>query len=250
MADPTTLVNPPRRRPRKGGIRAVANIETLERAFASESVEWVNLECALPEDAPGLCWGAEVPDGEKDRYGFQIHGTAPIFALFGGAECYLDGVDTYEAEARAILANGADRVIEGKLAAYLDSESTPGAPSATWTAGIAAAETAADAGYIGQPVLVMNRGDVVAAVTEGALESPDASNGAVFTANGTPVLSTSAVPAGTIYATGDITLYESVVVATAAADFRSNRQLAIAEQAFTFGIDCAYVEAYLVDTTP
>jgi hypothetical protein len=250
MADPTVSVTPPQRRPRKGGIRAVANTAPLERAFAAERVDWANLECAWPADAPGLCWGTTIPTAEKDRYGFELGGSAPIFALYGGAECYLNAGETYEEDARAVLTAGADRVIEAKLVEYLDTlDATPTAAT-SWVGVIAAAEQAADDTYLGQPVLVMNRGDAVEASAAGALSPAPADDGKLWTPNGTPVLASGRVPAGQVYVTGTITLYESSIVTSQAGDFTHNRQLAIAEQAFAFAIDCLFVVAYTVTITP
>lgn len=241
MADPTVHVAPPQRRPRKGGIRAVANFAPLERAFAAEAVDWVDVACGFPQAAPGLCWGEAVAPAEKSRYGFDTGESAPIFPLYAGVECYLQSEgDTFETEARALLASGTDRAVEQKLSAYLDVLNPTPDPAADLEVAIAFLDDYADSFYVGQPVIHMARALAVRAKARMLLDGD--ADGNLWTANGTPVSAGDYNPFN-VYVTGDVTVYESEVVSTIAIDPRHNRQMALAEQAFAFGIDCNFTAA-------
>lgn len=62
MSNPTIfLEQPPRRRPRKGGIFEVAEvIDVQQRLMAADHVTWLNEPSTFPVNAPGLCWGLQV----------------------------------------------------------------------------------------------------------------------------------------------------------------------------------------------
>jgi hypothetical protein len=250
MADPTNLVEAPRRRPRKGGIKTVANVvENTGRMFASERLDWLEEGCTFPKAAPGLCWGEVVAAADKELDGIGNSFSGLTFAGYTGVECLdLDGAADFEARARRALEQGEDRFVEAKLIAMLAAaDATPTAGTA-WVAQIAAAEEAADANYLGLPIFVMSREDAAVAAAAGALVGdPDQP---MYTRNGSPVLATSAAASGTFYVTGDITLWMGPVAATTATHPQQNTAMALAERAYALGIDCDYVVAYGVTIAP
>jgi hypothetical protein len=249
MADPTVLVEAPRRRPRKGGIKAVANIVPLPRAFAAARLDWLGEGCNFPLDAPGLCWGEVVADADKEFEGIADGQSGLIFGGYAGVACVdMTAEAEFEARARRTLEAGEDRYIEGKLVAWLETlDATPTAGSA-WVASIAAAEQAADVNYVGMPIFVMSREDAALAVQAGALTGdPDQP---LYTRNGSPVLATGKLDPGTYYVTGDITVWQSDVFTATTKHPTRNLAMALAERGYALGIDCDYVVAYSVDTTP
>lgn len=253
MANPTNLVEPPRRRPRKGGIKAVANVLPAPRLFASAALDWLGEPCEFPVDAPGLCWGAVVPDDPKQAQdGISEEQSNLVFGGYTGVECWdLASADDFEARARRTLEQGEDRYVEGKLLALLASiDSTPTVVGG-WVDAIAQAEETADAAYLGQPVIVMSRFGAVQAKAADAIDGDE--DGNLWTPNGTPVLATGSFPPATetnLYITGDITMWHSDLVATTVTDPTRNTALSIAERAYALGIDCNYAVAYNVTIAP
>lgn len=245
MADPRGFVQPPVRRPRKGGIQAVANIVTAERMFAAASLQWLSESCSFPFDAPGLCWG-EVIEATKDTEGIEFGESSLIFAGYSGVACVdLTAEADFERRARLSLESGEDRFVEGKLLTHLADiyGGGTGTSATDWVNAIAIAEETADANYVGQPVLVMSRAGAVYAKAADALDGDR--DGNLWTANGTPVLATSAFPPATekyIYVTGDLTLWRSEIVATTAQTPQANTAMALAERAYALGVDCDYVD--------
>lgn len=246
MADPTNLVEAPRRRPRKGGVKAVANIVQTERMFASERLDWIGEGCTFPQAAPGLCWGEVVGEGEKTLAGIDLGQSGLVFAGYAGVECVdLTAEADFERRARATLEAGEDRFVEEKLVALLASLDPIATPVATgWLNAIAEAEQAVDLAYVGMPIFVMSRQDAVIAKQAGALTGDPGQP--MFTPNGSPVLASGVVMPGTFYVTGDITLWTGAVAATTTRHPQQNIAMALAERAYALGIDCDFVQAYSV----
>lgn len=249
MANPTNLVQPPRRRPRKGGIKAVANVVSADRMFATERLDWMPEGCSFPSAAPGACWAEAVALDEKQYEGLELGTSAQVFVGYAGVACQdLSAEQEFLERARTTLEAGEDRFVEAKLVDVLEAIDPIATDHATWAAAIAAAEDRADDRYVGQPILVMNRGDAQLAFTDGALEADKEGN--LWTANGTPVLATSAFAAGTLYITGDITLWTGPVAATTAQAPQFNTALALAERAYALAIDCEFADARSVTPVP
>lgn len=249
MAEPVGYVPGPQRKPRKGGIKTVAEFVPTDRLKAVERVDWTSEPCGFPLPAPGLCWGVEVVEDKTYGDGPDTFTSGQVFALYAGDQCFAGGDMDHEARARAVLEAGEDRALEERLAAILAAADATPTDSGTFAAAFAAAENAADSDYVGLPTIVMNRGDVNAASAERVL-SVDAS-GNLWTTNGTPVLATSAVPAGDFYVTGEIfVLVSGEITANRVIHYIENTEMAIAERAYALGIDCDYVVAYSVTEVP
>ena len=249
MAEPVGYVPGPQRKPRKGGIKTVAEFVPTDRLMAVQAVDWTSEPCGFPLPAPGLCWGVEVVEDKGFGDGVDTLTSGQVFALYAGDECFIGGDLDHEARARAVLEAGEDRALEDRLVTMLAAADATPTDSATFAAAIASAENAADADYVGLPVIVMNRGDVNAASAERVLFTDAA--GKLWTTNGTPVLATSAVPAGDFYVTGEIlVLVSGEILAQTVIHHIENKQMAIAERAYALGIDCDYVVAYSVTEVP
>lgn len=247
MADPIGFVSPPVRHPRRGGIKTVADFVPAERMFAGASIQWTSEPCDFPLDLPGLCWGEEVVDPNKTTGGITTDGTGPIFGLYKGVECYMLGNDEdYKARATRALEQGEDRGLERKLAAWLATLDPSFVTYADLPTAISQAEQYADANYLGRPTLIMSRSEAVLAVA--ALVLANDQQGNIWTPNGTPVLATSALSEGDpIYITGNLTVYTSVATAQLGTNLAGNRELAIAERAYAFGLDCGFIAAVAVE---
>lgn len=232
MADPTIYVESLERRPRKGGIKTLGPFRTLPRLGAAKHIEWDQADCGFPVPAPGLCWGFQPDEDEKETRGYDRNQGPEIFGLYMGVECWL-GQGDYEAEARAVLEGAEHLPVEEKLVSWAAANATPGG------AGLAGLENAADANYPGEPVILMNRGDALRAAADGTVEFDREGN--IWTANGTRVVATSAVPAGIAYALGSVTIFATPITAARAVNPTVNREMAIAERIYGIAVDCSFV---------
>lgn len=147
-----------------------------------------------------------------------------------------------------VLEAGEDREIEAKLVAHLDVKDATKAVAATFALAIGVAERDAENNYVGQPTIVMNRGDVYAPTADRAIViQPD---GSLVTKNGTRVLASGKVAPGTVYVTGQIIVWVGgEITTTRVIHHINNREMALAERAYALGIDCDYVVAYTVTET-
>jgi hypothetical protein len=240
MANPRVFVDqPPRRTPRAGGIKNVADVQSFERAFAAEGIDWQSPGCSFPEPAPGLCWG-NVVVAEKAYNGISNLESGPVFALYAGVECFLEteAASEYSARATALLDAGEDRAIEAMLRTYVETLLLGRSNATSWAEAIGMLEYMADIGYLGRPVILMNRSDAIVAKGLGLLEGDK--DGNIWTINGTPVLSSGSFTQNQPTVIGDLTLYRSDSVATPAEDPITNMAMAIAERAYALAIDCGY----------
>lgn len=245
MADATHYVEAPRRSPRRGGIRAVAEMRTgSDRLALGGILEYTSPGCGIAVGEVELCYPSPMAEqAPKTRQGIEtLDGLAPVFGVYAGVECWLGGSD-FEADAARLLDQGADRAIEDALNTWIQA-ATPGAAQTSLSEAIAAAENAADGAYPGLPVIVMNRGDAQRAFAEEALDGDGTGN--LWTANGTPVLASSQITAGTVAATGSITVEEGRRGVYRTENLTLNKEFAIAEQVFGILVDCNYVAVFEV----
>ncbi len=251
MADATHYVEPPRRLPRRGGIRSVAEFRAAENRFGLGGVvEYTSPGCGIAVGEVELCYPSPMgTQAEKATSDIStLEGIAPIFGVYAGVECWLGGSD-FEADARRLLAQGADRAIEAALNNWVQADS-PADAIVGWAEGVAAADNWADQHYVGLPTLLMNRGDAVLAYAADALDADG--TGLMWTPNGTPVLASAAFTAGTIASVGGLTVLEGAVSSFQTERLTLNKEFAIAEQVFAILVDCNYLETWDVSapTTP
>lgn len=245
MADATHYVEAPRRSPRRGGIRAVAEVRSgSDRLALGGVLEYTSPGCGIAVGEVELCYPSPMAEqAPKTREGIEtLDGIAPVFGVYAGVECWLGGSD-FEADALRLLDQGADRAIEDALNTWLQA-ATPGAAQATLTDAIAAADNAADGAYPGLPVIILNRGDAEKAFAAQAIQGDGTGN--LWTANGTPVLSSSQITAGKVAVTGALTVEEGPRGSFLTENLTLNKQFAIAEQVFGILVDCEYVATFPV----
>lgn len=242
------LVAAPARKPRLGGIKSiVGEFTVVERLSVTQGgITWDALGCAFPSATRAGCYDAVVPDAPKTPVGIATPaGAVDAFALYNGIECTLGG-DTgtegsFESQAEALLLQGEDRKIEAKLWGWLNAVASTNAPDLVQA--LAAAESDADANYLGQPVITVSRYDSQRLFAAGALVRE---GGVLVTANGSPVLATSAVTNGKVSATGALEVYATSIISAQAPRLNQNKDLAIAERVYAIGVDCAYRKTFTV----
>lgn len=243
MADATHYVEPPRRSPRRGGIRSVAEFRTADsRLGLGGIVEYTSPGCGLTVGKVELCYPSPMADqAEKTRTGIStLEAIGTVFGAYAGVECWAGGSD-FEADARRLLADGVDRALEAALNTWVAAD-TVGATLDSWSDAVAVSDDWADDHYVGLPVLLMNRGDAVRAHAERALDSDG--TGSLWTPNGTPVIASAAFTAGTVASAGGITVLEGAVTAFKTNQWELNTEYAIAEQVFAILVDCNYLETW------
>lgn len=246
MADPMVFVAPPRREARRGGIKSLGEFVTTERLGAAANINYISNGCSFPSNAPGLCWGTILP-GDKTPDGIEVeNGITSIFAQYAGVECFV-GVGTtadYSERARRLLVQTEEHELEAVINTWGGLAPSPGA-GVTFVDGIAQAEAHADQNYVGRPVIFMNRGDVVHAAAEHAIDFDREGN--MWTPNGTPVVASWAITEHRVIAIGMPTVYASDIEVTTAIHHTTNVEMAIAERVYGLAVDCLF--RYLVDVT-
>ncbi len=249
MADATHYVDPPRRSPRRGGIRSVAEFRDAgNRLGLGGIVEFTSPGCQVAVGDAVLCYpSGQDPQADKTRAGIStLEGIGPAFGAYAGVECWLGG-DDYESAARRLLEQGEDRAVEEALNTWLATATAAG--SATTVSGaVAALDDEADREYVGLPIIVMNRGDAVLAFADGSIEGDR--DGNLWTANGSPVLASGQITADTVYAIGGLTVLTGPVGVYRTQNLPLNREFAIAERAYALAVDCEYVARYNVTEVP
>jgi hypothetical protein len=245
MAEPKADVSPPQRKPRRGGIKSVVGeFVSAERLGAANALQWISDGCEFPKAAPGLCYSPTPVTGDKTFVGID-HGTGPIFGLYQGVECYLGANTDYEDRARALLEQGEGRGVEEVLWEYANTAGGTGPAQTSWVAAIGQMDEAADTLYLGQPVIMLSRFAAVQARAAKAILG-DEETGRLWTANGTPVIATSAAPDNVAVVMGWPTIYASEITAVRARNHVVNQELAIAERLYGIAIDCEWALHYAV----
>lgn len=243
-------VTAPQRKPRVGGIKDVSGPFVVEQRLAAVTdIVWEGSDCGveLSETRAG-CYDLVTPAANKEATGVdQFAGIGPSFARYAGVECFIGGDQdgpSFEAQATARLEAAEDRTVEAKLMEW----ALGGTPIAA--VGIAAAianlEQAADAGYIGQPVLLMSRAMADLAYAADVLTRE---NGRLISPNGTPVVASGAIEGPEIAITGWPTVYASPIVSARGIAWGTNLDMALAERLYAIGIDCEF-RAFADTTAP
>lgn len=231
-------VTAPVRPARLGGIRAVATWVDDARLGAAETIVFQSDGCTFPQLAIGLCYG-ETTVTQKTADGISnVAGVGAPFAMYGGIKCFL-GPDSDLAErARNVLLDGEDRMIEDRLETYATG-GTALAAGTTLVGAIATIEQNMDDTYLGRGYLLMARSDAVRARAQHAIIDPGL-DGIPTTINGTPVVASGRVTAGTVYGLGATTVLRSPVTTVEVIDPRSNDEWQIAEAVYAIAVDCTY----------
>lgn len=234
----TQTVTGPTRSPRLGGLSGIAEFEPTERLGYTESVSWVSDPCTFPKNAIGLCWEDPVEGDAKFGESIDIEdGIGSPFALYGGIECFLGPDNDFDERARTILEQGTDRALEARIVAWAAGGVTLAGATSLIEA-LAKVENELDSTYVGRGVIFMNRGDAVLLGLNGGLAlGPD---GVLVTVNGTPVVSTSAVTAGTLYGTGAVKVLVTAILAHNVVKYQTNVEMSIAERVHAILVDCSY----------
>lgn len=247
------LVTAPVRKPRHGGLRSVVPEFILEERLAAGGViGWEESGCGLPQETQAGCYDETVDPASKEFDGVESLGAiGPAFARYAGVSCFIGGDadgPSYLEQAKTLLEQGEDRAVEKVLWEWaIDG---PSQEVVGIVAAIAAAEKHADANYVGQPILIMSRADVVWAHAGGAVEYV---NGLPFTINGTPIIATGVTDGadwGKVAAIGAVGVYASSMVAFEAPGLTQNLKYALAERVYAIGVDCGYRFVAIPDPTP
>jgi hypothetical protein len=236
MATPAERVAPPRRTPRKGGLKSVADFRPNDRLGRAGTLQYDAEVCSPVVGTVQLCYGPDVDAQDKTGDGFLNGAPAlPPFGGYVGVECFIHPGNDYEGRARSALELAEGLYLEEQLWTWLAAATNTAAT--TLKDAVAAAENYADANYIGQPVLHMNRGDVSEV---GVLSANPVNDGMLWTPNGTPVVASSAYPAGVVAVSGDITVEHSSIVVKPGNDLTHNTTIAIAERVYGILVDCEF----------
>lgn len=237
-------VTAPVRQPRAGGIKSVVpefiREPRLAVVNAAGGLAWEDSGCGFPALTRAGCYDDALPDADKDFDGYpeQYTTIAQPFAQYAGVGCFLGGDadgSSYKEQAETLLIQGEHRGIEQALAGWATSASGGGASDLTEA--IALADLQADEQYVGRPIMLMNRRDVVRAVASGTLTRVD---GVLVTGNGTPVVGIGFLPNGYVAVVGAIAIYASDVITALAPTPNQNYAVAMAERVYAIGVDCGF----------
>lgn len=247
MANPTILVQPPTRKPRKGGISTVADFRSDSRLATGALPNYDALPCNLVVADIELCYSPNPAATDKVGDGIDVtDAIGPTFGGYVGVECFSGPWDDYAERARLTFEQSKDRLIEAKLGVWLATATNTA--STSYAAAIGVLEEGLDSTYPGLGIIHMSRQDAVAAAAEYAIFADDTYDGRVWTVNGTPVLVSGSYATGFVYSSGGITVLESELVVRQALDLPHNLSLAIAEGAFNILVDCGF--AHKATVTP
>lgn len=227
----------PTRTPRVGGINAVAQFEEDARVGSTQTIAWISDPCSFPDVALGMCW--ETPTFPADNKTGEsidiVEAISSPFALYGGIECFLGPDNDFDTRASLILEQGADRAIETRVVAW--AAGATDLPATDLVDALAQVENELDETYLGRGVIFVNRGDAVRLHAANALV--ETLTGVPTTINGTPVIATSAVAAGTVLGTGAIKILHSALINHGAPKTQLNVEMWIAERVYVPLIDCS-----------
>lgn len=195
--------------------------------------------------APAIAVTTTTPGAFPKDGSIGFPSGAPILPPFGGyigVECTMHPDNDFEGRARAALELAQGRYLEEVLWGWL-SGGTAITTANTLVKAIAQADNHADANYLGQPIMHLNRGDADEAFAAGALTRQD---GKLVTANGTEVVASHEYTAGTVAISGDITVEQSAIVTAPAVDYNHNTEMWIAERVWSVLVDCDYRAEFTV----
>lgn len=228
----------PTRTPRQGGIEAVAQFEQDERLGGQQVVGWISDPCSFPQPTVGMCWETPTfPADEKTGAAIDIlNAIGAPFALYGGVECFLSSDVDFDERANAILDQGSGRVIEDRLADWATLGTVLTVPTSLVDA-LAKVEDELDRIYLGRGLILINRGDAVRLHAENALVP--GLDGIPTTINGTPVLASSSVAAGTVLGVGAVKVLTGPSILHGAPLQRENLEMWIAERVHAILVDCS-----------
>lgn len=240
-------VDAPTVTPALGGLLAAATVIDSTDPHIGYGVEWFTFACGPAGIAPGMCEVADgvVVDPEKLFEGGSVV-QAPPFAVYAGVVCDLFG-RTYDAEVRARLAGGEERVVGRAfyqaLFLGLGTGITPvqvGGSAAvtrdTIVDVIAELEQFAGENYAGRPVLHMNKETATWAIAADVV-SPSL-DGTLITGQGTPVANSPGYPDGLIFLTGEVRIWRTPVDVHTVDAVAENQAYALAERIYAVGTDC------------
>lgn len=240
-------VDAPTVTPALGGLLAAATVIDSTDPHIGYGVEWFTFACGTAGIAPGMCEVADgvVVDPEKLFEGGSVV-QAPPFAVYAGVVCDLFG-RTYDAEVRARLAGGEERVVGRAfyqaLFLGLGTGINPvqvGSSAAVTRDNIvdviAALEQYAGENYAGRPVLHMNKETATWAIAEDIV-SPSL-DGTLVTGQGTPVANSPGYPDGLIFLTGEVRIWRTSVDVHTVDAVGENQAYALAERIYAVGTDC------------
>lgn len=237
MAGPTIEIDAPTRKPRAGGIKAVAEFRSNDRLGAAEDVTFQSPGCAFPAVDEHHCYTGEDTPDDKTFGGIDLVDAAVApFPLYAGVSCYLRMQPDDAARAEAALLAGEDRGLEEALHTWAGG-GTALTGGGSITGAVALVEQSLDAGYPGQGVIMMSRSDAVRADAAGVIKNE---GGVLMTANGTPVLASGKVTQGTVFGLGAITVERSSTVVSETEDLAHNKHYALAEAVYAIAVDCAF----------
>lgn len=226
----------PTRPERVGGIKRVAEIRTVPRIGAAETVVYISDGCTFAQPAIGLCYSTAV-NTPKTGVGIgNLNAAVAPFALYGGIKCFIGPDNDYAERARRVLVQSEERAIEQRLATWATGAAAT-VTGGSVTGAVAAVDNALDANYLGQGIILMNRGDVVRAASA---EAVTLGLGGAVTANDTPVVGSGMVPAGTVLGLGAVTILRTEAVDIDAIDPYHNTDWAVTEAVYAVLVDCNY----------
>jgi len=239
-------IQEPTRSPRLGGLRTVAEFVDTPRMAMGGELEWTTEGCAFPVDDIAFCYPtAQVQNTKTFDTGVEtMQGSIAPFGLYVGVDCFLGGYD-YEAQATSLLRQGEDRMIEKRINDFFVSLTGIAVATGGLLEAVAKAEQDADNLYLGRPILWVNRGDAVRLRALKAIES-DKGTSSLWTANGTPIVSSSKITANTVGVTGATTIAQSGTEVNRVSVHTLNRERAIAEQVYAVAFDCEFARVYEV----
>lgn len=225
----------PTRTERKGGISAVAPFEQDDRVGSTQNIAWISDPCSFPKPTLGMCWeDPSFPEDDKTGEAIDIvEAIGAPFALYGGVECFLGPDNDFDTRAALILQQGEDRAIEARVVAWADDATSLGGDDLVDA--LALVENELDETYLGRGVIFVNRGDAVR-LQDALVYGLD---GLPTTINGTPVVATSAVPAGTVLGTGAVKILHSALINHGAPKQQLNVEMWIAERVYAILVDCS-----------
>lgn len=247
MATPAVRVAPPRREPRKGGLKSVVGPFRPNNDLGRSGVLQYDADVSTAVvGTVQLCYGPALGAlPEKTGQGFDSGAqVGDVFGGYIGVECFLHPDNDDDARVRRALELGESRFIEERLWVWLNAAANTAATSLLNA--ISAADEHADDNYLARPVLHMNRGDAVLAAAAGALSPNPVDDGKLWTPNGTPVVASGAYTAGTVAVSGDISVEASEVYVRPGDDLTHNTRLVIAERVYGLLVDADYRAKFTV----